>query len=311
MSRFIRIPSNPVPEGGEAVDIKGADGAMLRAAFFPADNARGAVVLATGWSEFIEKYFETVKDLRTRNLSVAMMDWRGQGLSDRKSPGADHWRSYFDLLRRDLHVFTEAHVKSRFSGPTILMTHSMGGMPSLMLLASGYEGFARAVLCAPMTRLFKPPVNAVLRAAARAACAFGMANREVMRGKDPSEEFEGNIFTSDPVRHERFRALKAAEPMAAPAAPTYGWVCAAMAASRKIHGRCFFKGLKTPTRIISAGNEQQIDGGDHQAIAAAGDLIDVATIPGALHEIMMERDEIRALYWAAFDEFTGPVFGAS
>ena len=55
MSKFIRIPSNPAPEGAEAVDIRGADGAALRAAFFPTENARRTVVLMTGWSEFIEK----------------------------------------------------------------------------------------------------------------------------------------------------------------------------------------------------------------------------------------------------------------
>ena len=311
MSGFIRIPSNPIPDGAEAVEIAGADGAPLRAAFFPASDARATVIAMTGWSEFIEKYFETVRDLQARAFNVAMMDWRGQGLSDRASPKTSQWDGYFDLLQADLRNFADNHVKPRFGGPTILMTHSMGGVPGLKLLASGYEGFVRAVLCAPMTRLFKPSVLPFYRLASEAACLFGAAARDTPRGEDPSEAFEGNIFTSDPARHERFRVLKEAHPRATNTGPTFGWLRAALKADREIHAPGFFDKLKTPTRIISAGNERQVHGADHEAIAAASDLIDYVTIPGALHEIMMERNEIRALYWKAFDGFVAPVFGAA
>src|SRR5260221_10899037 len=38
----------------------------------------------TGRAEQIEKYFETVRDLRDRGFAVAMIDWRGQGHSSRR-----------------------------------------------------------------------------------------------------------------------------------------------------------------------------------------------------------------------------------
>ena len=306
---LIDIPDNPIPSGAQAEEITAPDGATLRASFFPADNARGTVVLVTGWSEFIEKYFETIENLRTRGFNVAMIDWRGQGLSDRTSARAAKWNGYFHMLRDDLQYFTDQHVKPRFGGPYILMTHSMGGLPALMLLASGYNGFSRAVLCAPMTRLFPEAQNKIMSVAAAAASAIGFARTETPRATDHADVFEGNIFTSDKARHARFRDLRLAEPKAASTSPTYGWVNASMKGSAEIHAPGALEKISIPVLIVTAGNEQQIDSADHETIAAMNPNISNIIIPGALHEIMMERDSIRDLYFKAFDDFVTPVFG--
>ncbi|WP_425410933.1 alpha/beta hydrolase [Hyphococcus sp.] len=310
MSRFIEIDGNPVPPRAQAIEFAANDGAKLRGAFFPVENARGTAVLVTGWSEFIEKYFETVTDLHARKLNVAMMDWRGQGLSDRSSAERTKWSGYFNQITDDLRLFIESHVKARFPGPYILMTHSMGGMPALMLLASGYPAFECAVLCAPMTRLFPEPRNRITALAASLASNFGMARKPVTRGTDHADVFEGNIFTSDPGRHAIFRDLRLALGESANDAPTYGWVSAAMKASAAIHAPGALDGVQTPVLIISAGAEQQIDGGDHANIAAANPNIRQEIIDGALHEILMERNEIRAQYFSAFDAFIEPALNS-
>ena len=303
MAEFIKIASNPVPDGGEVFDFAARDGAILRGAFFPTPDAHGTIVVVTGWLEFIEKYFEVVTRLQERGLNVAMMDWRGQGLSDRESGPASKWTGYFSTIVDDLRLFTEQHVTPRFTGPKFLMTHSMGGLPALMLLGEGYAEFERAILCAPMTRLFAQPANSVVNLLANIAGAAGLAATPVTRGEDDSMAFEGNMFTTDPKRHERFRQLQIAEPKAALNAPTYGWMRAAGVATGLIRKPGYFDHLKTPIRIISAGDEKRIDGNDHQTIADQHELIERVVIPGALHEIMMERDEIQTLYWQAFDEF--------
>ena len=282
----------------------------MRAALFPTPGAEATVVLMTGWSEFIEKYFEAVARIQERGFNVAMMDWRGQGLSDRNSPAAAKWVGYFDMLKDDLRAFAEAQVRPRFGPRMMLMTHSMGGMPALRLLADGYGGFECAMLCAPMTRLYKGATNAVVGAAATAACWFGLAGAPARpQGDADAAVFEGNIYTSDPARHARFRALQLAEPKAAIGSPSYGWLRAAMKASAELHAPGYFDGLKTPVRIVTAGLEQRVDGDDHAVIAARSEQIYRIVIPGALHEIMMERDEIQDLYWQAFDDFSAPLRG--
>ena len=312
MTDFIRIPSNPVPEGGEVFDIDTADGAKIRAALFPKENARGTVTLVNGRCEFIEKYFEVIEDLRKRGFSVATMDWRGQGLSSRLLPISEKGHiNDFDTYKSDLRNFFEDVVRPRFSGPHILMSHSMGGMPALTLLADGYDGFERAVLCAPMTRFF---ANIRMRIYARTMsgimCNLGASRLSVAGVKEYSLNFEGNVLTSDPIRHERFRELQAAAPNATIFAPTYGWINAAIKAMDDVHKPERLANIKTPVQIISAENDHLIDSKDHGELAAAVPAIDCVTIKGSLHEIMMERDEIRDQYWAEFDKFVAPVFGA-
>ena len=48
-------------------------------------KARAACVIAVGFGEFIEKHFETMRDLAARGIAVWCLDWRGQGRSIRPS----------------------------------------------------------------------------------------------------------------------------------------------------------------------------------------------------------------------------------
>ena len=306
---FISIDSNPTPSGAEVFAFTSADGAKLRAATFETENPRGAVVLMTGRSEFIEKYFEVVSELQTRGFNVAMMDWRGQGLSERLLPVREKGHiTDFGAYKGDLRAFTEEIVKKRFSGPYVLMTHSMGGVPALQLLADGYRQFVGAVLCAPMTRLFENKLQRrLIKTLAGAACRLGASRSAIFGVKEHSMDFEGNVLTNDAARHARFRDLQATAPNAIIREPTYGWLHAAMEAIDDIHEPARMAELKTPVRIISAENDQLVSTKDHPVIAALNPLIDVVTVKDALHEILMDRDPMRDAFWRAFDSFIDPL----
>jgi lysophospholipase len=87
---LVSIPSNPAPEDVVSGTIKTPDGAELRfARWAPPAGRKGTVCVFTGRTEQIEKYFETVRDLRDRGFAVAMIDWRGQGHSSRLCGGDD------------------------------------------------------------------------------------------------------------------------------------------------------------------------------------------------------------------------------
>jgi lysophospholipase len=304
LADFIRISSNPPPPEAEVFDFTGAGG-RLRAAHFPAKPARALAVLLAGRVEFLEKYFEVIGELNARGFSVATMDWRGQGQSERllDDPIKGHI-SDFAVYRCDLRRFVEEVARIRFSGPLILMTHSMGGTPALQLLADGYDAFAAAVLCAPLTRIYGgPAMRLYARVASYAASAAGFANQSVPGVKEHSLEFAGNILTSDPARHRRFLDLQRARPEAVIRNPTFGWVKAAIAAMDDLHRPERFARLKTPVLIVSAERDQLIDSSDHAVLAARSALIEHVVIKGALHEVMMERDELRRVFWTAVDAF--------
>ena len=78
-------PDNPCPAGAIVEALTTRDGITLRTARWPSlsPHPKGTVCLFQGRSEFIEKYFELIRELRARGFAVATLDWRGQGGSDR------------------------------------------------------------------------------------------------------------------------------------------------------------------------------------------------------------------------------------
>ena len=107
--KLVSIPANPVPDDAVAGTVKTADGVNLRfARFAPPPGRKGTVVVLQGRAEFIEKYFETARDLRARGFAVATFDWRGQGLSDRRF--SDRYKGYvrdFSQYATDLDTVME------------------------------------------------------------------------------------------------------------------------------------------------------------------------------------------------------------
>src|SRR6202049_4419931 len=104
---LVSIPANPVPDGAVEGTLKTRDGVSLRfARWSPPPGRKGTVCLFQGRAEFIEKYFETVRDLRDRGFAVATLDWRGQGMSDRalRNPRKGYVRN-FDQYETDLETF--------------------------------------------------------------------------------------------------------------------------------------------------------------------------------------------------------------
>src|SRR5205085_2153687 len=94
---LISTPANPVPEGAVTGVLKTPDGVALRfARWSPPEGRKGTLLVLPGRTEFIEKYFEVVAELRARGFAVAMVDWRGQGLSERalKDPHRGHVASF-------------------------------------------------------------------------------------------------------------------------------------------------------------------------------------------------------------------------
>src|SRR5262245_47508778 len=139
----------------EPVPIK-AVGAELRAARFPAAPdvaARGVCVLLNGQTEFIEKYFEVIDELRERGFQVATMDWRGQGGSSRMiEDSRKSFVSDFSEYDQDLDTLMNWIVTPMLAAgeKPVALAHSMGAHNLLRLLTRRPACFTACVLSAPM-----------------------------------------------------------------------------------------------------------------------------------------------------------------
>ena len=125
---LVSIPANPAPDRHVTGAIKTADGVTLRfARWEPPPGRKGTVCIFHGRTEFIEKYFETVRDLRSRGFAVATLDWRGQGRSERRlsNPRKGHVGDFSEYML-DADVFVNQVVLPDCPPPFFAIGHSMG-----------------------------------------------------------------------------------------------------------------------------------------------------------------------------------------
>src|SRR5258705_10879383 len=225
---LVPTPANPVPEDVVSGTIKTPDGAELRfARWAPPAGRKGTVCVFTGRGEQIEKYFETVRDLRDRGFAVAMVDWRGQGHSSRRlrDPRKGYVRDFSDF-EVDVETFVQQVVLPDCPPPFFALAHSMGGAVMLRIAHAGKRWFDRMVLSAPMIDLPGRASSFPSRALLRTMRLLGQGGRYVPGGSDGltgTQSFINNPFTSDPVRYARNAAILEEDPTLGIGSPTVAW----------------------------------------------------------------------------------------
>ena len=305
---LVDIPANPVPEGAVSGTIKTRDGVEIRYARWPPPPGRkGTVCIFQGRAEFIEKYFETVRDLRERGFAVATIDWRGQGWSERalRNSRKGYVRRFSDY-QIDLESFVNDVVLPDCPAPHFALAHSMGATVLLRAAYHGLRWFDRMVLLAPMIALPGGRGSRTTRAMVKTMRYLGLGAQYVPGG-DASvmmqRPFVGNLLTSDPVRYARNVAVLEAEPALAIGWPTVAWTDAAFNVMNEISQPSYPGRIRQPILIIAAGYDQIVSTpaiDEFSVRLRAGSHL---IVPGARHELLMEQDRFRGQALAAFDAF--------
>jgi lysophospholipase len=302
------ILENPAPDGAIVAPITTSDNWTLRTARWSCGEAcAGTIVIFPGRTEFIEKYFEVIGELLNRNFDVAILDWRGQGLSGRltNNPRKGHIGN-FRAYERDLDALLQQVVAPYLRPPWFALGHSMGGAVALSMAHGGRAPFARMVLASPMINIYGLRFGAAKRVLVKALLMLGQGRRFVPGGSPipyMSLNFEGNVLTSDPRRHARGAAILTAAPDLAIADPTIGWTNAAFRIMRRFEDVEYPRRILTPVLILAAGGDRLVDTAAAEQFASRLKAGKCITLEHASHEILMERDVFRELFWAAFDAF--------
>jgi len=305
---LVSIPANPVPADVVSGTLKTRDGVALRfARWAPPPGRKGTVCLFQGRAEFIEKYFETVRDLRARGFAVATLDWRGQGMSDRalRNPRKGYVRN-FDQYLIDLDVFVNEVVLPDCPPPVFALGHSMGATVLLRAAYAGRRWFDRMVLLSPMIALPGMRRSTATRTMVRTLRLCGLGSLYVPGGDATvmqQRPFLGNLLTSDPVRYARNVAVLEAEPKLAIAWPTVAWTDAAFRAMTEILQPGYPGRIRQPILIIAAGQDHIVSTPAIDEFAVRLRAGSHLIVPGARHEMLMEADRFRAQVLAAFDAF--------
>jgi len=304
---LLLLPGHRAPATGSAQWFAGADGLRLRAALFPAKTSIGSVVISAGRTEFIEKYLEVAAELVGRGFTVLIHDWRGQGLSTRLLPDrlkghAAGYEAFVADHRALLDTFED-----RLPKPWIGLSHSMGGCLTAMALAQGETRYAACIFSAPMWGIGGFP-RGVVHALASTMSALGRSNDYALGTSDPyTILYDKERLTHDRARYDRTRDQILALRDLALGAITWGWIKTSFDAIAWLYKAREVAEITTPMVVLGAGEEKIVDNSGARLVAGRIASARYLEIPGAYHEILMETDDIRAVFWREFDALTAEV----
>ena len=271
-------------------------------------NAKGTVLLQPGRTEPIEKHIESVSDFYKRGFSVAMFDWQGQGLSDRllvdsKKGHIDNFETY-DANYSDVvkHVYNKHCPK-----PWIAVGHSMGGALSLSAAYKQPDFFDALILCAPMLSIKANPI--LLNIApylTRFVRALGLGNAyfsDANAARLPHDlGFDYTYLTSSTERFEGFIEMIAKAPHLGVASPTYRWVSEALKRIHQIQHLWDLKTIKMPALLFSPQDDKLVDSAINEHVFNRLPKGKIIQVKGSGHELLMERDCYRELFWISVDD---------
>ena len=266
------------------------------------DNPRGSIIFSPGRTEFIEKYFETTADFIQKGFNVLMVDPRGQGLSERILD--DPLKSYisnYQIYADDL-AFAVEEFAPLLPRPHIGMGHSMGGTIVLQSILSGVLNVDAVICSTPMLGLFDLETP-LLRAAIVTLSRLGLDKRNLPFQRQRSGlpiPFLGNKLTSDKERYRYWASFFQSTPRLRVGQPTYGWIRASLAAMAYVNRNA--SNLKIPGLMIGAGADPIVDPASVEKFAENAGC-DYVVVPGALHEVFLERDVYRDEAFAKIDAF--------
>ena len=280
----------------------------------PEGEPRAIVLLMPGRAASIEKYFEPIRDLLSRGFAVWSMDWRGQGGSERYLDNPQKGYSLgFEHDVADLHQFVTRVVTPR-GRPLVLFAGSMGGHISLRYLHDHPKTFDFAVLVSPMLDI-KPGnwPRWLARSLAMLATGCGFGESYIPGGGDWQSDTKNlsasRKNSSDPVRYSVMHTYFREQPELRLGSPTYRWLDVVFDSIAIVSEPAYLKTIHTPLLITSSLADLEVV---PEAQERACDLMPncrLLSVPGARHDLYMERDEFRDQLFDAFDQFAREMLG--
>ncbi|MEO0498239.1 MAG: alpha/beta hydrolase [Pseudomonadota bacterium] len=308
-AHFFEMAGNRSPAGGKVGVVETRDGFRLRYARWSATTPKtqGTVLVLHGRTEFIEKYFETVTDLRSRGYAVLTFEWRGQGASTRHT--ANRRKGYvesYDEYGVDLSTIISQVMLPDCRPPFSILAHSMGGLAALYNADLLTQQVERIVLLAPFVGFADLPAPRRLVhmvTALMMALGFG---ETYTGGGDRTEErrpFSGNVLTSDAGRFERNRKLMTTSGDLGLGGPTAAWTRATIKAQDRVMDPVFSSNVRIPTLMVAGGNDKVSDNRAIEQLVGQMRSASFVMLQGARHEILHEKNAIRDQLLAAIDAF--------
>lgn len=285
-----------------------SDGERLRTAYWAHTEtpARGTIMILAGFSEFIEKYYETARDLNDLGFAVFCFDWRGQGLSTRAQADRRGWVQSYETMMQDVIELTGYCKELAAPEPLFALAHSMGGNVLLRLLQH-YEGlFTAAAVTSPMLGIMGMPTW-LLGSITHTGSRVGMDERYAPGAKDNDPNGPHIPLCADAARIKVWRNYLRTEPLLITHGATWRWAREAATSMSLVNQPANIERITTPLLIANAMQDSLVDPEPTKKFAAICKCAQSLELEDAQHEVLQEIDSIRDLFFEAFDKFISQI----
>src|SRR5690554_3390169 len=225
------------------------------------------LIISPGRVESYEKYQEVALEWAAQGYSIAIIDHRGQGYSERLTPRYDqgHVANFTDYVDDFAQLMNELAPRIG-SHEAYLLGHSMGSAIAALYLAEHGQQepaypFKAATLCAPMLGIHTDPWpepigKAVVRLGAWLNSKVAPRKPGYFIGmKDYAPvSFAENDLTHSAARYEFMLKLCEQEPRLRVGGPTWQWLAEALRAMALLP--TLAPHISTPLLILQAGHDR-------------------------------------------------------
>ncbi|SFE87870.1 lysophospholipase [Roseivivax sediminis] len=284
------------PNDGRASWLQSGDGVHLRfATWSNISSTLGTVFIFPGRSDYIEMFGAAVSDFVEEGYAVAVVDWRGHGLSQRvaEDPYVGHVSCFLDY-QTDVSAVVSSAKELGLPEPWYLIGHSMGAAIALRSLSSGMP-VAASVFTAPMwginlpwyERLVAKPASWFAKQLGKGEAYAPGVSRQSYVQRNP---FEGNKLTTSLDNYNRWAAQGELASELHTGGPSFGWLYAALGETRKL------------SKIASPSVPSIAFYGDEEAFVSVQAIHDrmarwpngkLVPLANCRHEILLETREVR------------------
>jgi len=169
------------------------DGLTQLRRYWPADNARAAVLIVHGIAEHCGRYEHVARQLNANGISVVGYDQRGHGASGGRRGHVDHMSQMHDDVEDQLAAIRELGL------PTALLGHSMGGLIVASYCLTDRPKPDAVVLSAPALSIdakkaVQGPLLAISKLTTKPSMKLGLALEDLS-----SDPLVGETYAADPL----------------------------------------------------------------------------------------------------------------
>jgi lysophospholipase len=286
----------PCPSGGQ-----------MRIGEAKTEPAKGDVLILPGLGEWIEKYEELIGEWNSRGFSVHILEWQGQGLSTRLHPDRRkmHLESFNPFLV-DLEAFYEKHLAK--AETLVIFAHSMGAHLGLRWLVEREKApvnLRALILSSILHEVYTKPIPLwAARLITKTAVKTGFA-QAYLPGWDKYDQagipFDDNILTRDLPRYTRMLERLLMQPELKAGALTHGWLHAAFESMAKLDAALPKNPPRIPVLLLGTEMDKVVDIRGVKRVAGFLPRAETLYFTDTHHEIMQEKEDVRAKAWAAMD----------